>query len=1808
MRHRTVHLRGAFVLLLVGLTFGLVFASGAVAVHDTPQFELEGNILDDPANPAPDWSTRFDASGNSLVGASCAFTADDLSTSTLTDRTVFLGSNKNGDPVPSWEWGTNNNPAKDDLANVYGCTTSNAAGDTVLYAGLERLAPNGASHIDYELFQSSVGLDHAVPCPADIECFFTGARTVGDIIISVDFENGGAVGSVTLRRWNGTDYVVVSSGGLGCNGADTICVFSNGTDIDGGPWPNFDEHGDVITTLPTNAFTEFGLNLTQLLGGAVPCTASAVLKTRSSPSFTSTLMDFAFLGLRTCPVKSGQKFHDLNGNGVKDAGEPGLPGWTIRAYKDTNSNGTLDAAEAAVAPAASAVTDASGNYTMTFPSGRYVVCEVLQAGWAQSFPTASGASCSAGAGLAPRGWAINLVGVVEDTGNDFGNYQQATKTGVKFEDLNANGVKDAGEPGLTGWGITAYVDVNGNGTKDAADTTVAATTTTGSGGTYTLSLAPGKYIVCETQQGGWIQSFPANTACGASAGGWGITLTSGQLDNNNDFGNYRNATKTGVKFEDLNANSVKDAGEGGLPGWTISAIVDTNGNGTLDAGENTVAASNVTDATGTYTLSLKPGKYIVCETQQNNWFQSWPANTLCGANAGGWAITLASGDVDSGNDFGNYRNATKSGQKFRDMNGDGVKDAGDPGVAGFVINAFLDANSNGILDPSETTIAGTATTNASGNYSINLRPGRYIVCEVQQTGWNQTFPANTVCAGKGGWGISLVSGQLDTGNDFGNVKVANANIQITPGTATNEVGSPHVFTGHVNVDAGDGFVNAPAGTLITFSVVSGPGTLTPTSCTTIGTTGSCTVTLNNGVPGVTVVNASTTVTVAGQTLTRSTGDGLTGDSPNATKTWVDANIQISPLTDTNAVGDPHVFTGHVNINTGTGGYVNAPAGTTINFTIVSGPGSLTPASCTTVGTTGSCTVTLNSALPGVTTVRASTDVVVGGLTLHRETGDGKAGDSANAVKTWVDANIQISPLTATNKLGDPHVFTGHVNINTGTGGYVNAPAGTTINFSIVSGPGSLTPTSCTTVGTTGSCTVTLNNPSTPGITTVNASTTVVVGGQTLTRSTGDGKAGDSANATKTWVDANIQISPLTATNALGQPHVFTGHVNINTGTGGYVNAPAGTTINFTILSGPGSLSAPSCTTVGTTGSCSVTLTNTTAAGVTTVRASTTVVVGGVSISRATGDANAGDSANGVKTWVEANIQISPPTATNKIGDPHVLTGHVNVNTGSGFTNAPAGTVINFSIVSGPGSLSAASCTTIGTTGSCTVTLNSSTPGVTTVHASSTLSVSGQTVTVQTNGIGANSGDAVKTWVDANIQISPLTATNQLGDPHVFTGHVNINTGTGGYVNAPAGTVINFTIVSGPGTLSAPSCTTVGTTGSCSVTLTNTTTSGQTTVRASTAVVVGGQTINRATGDANAGDSPNAVKTWIGALSGVKYNDLNGNGIRDAGEPGLPGWTIRAYADTNGNGTLDAGETTIAGSATTGADGSYMINGLSPGNYVVCEVLQPNWVQTAPLNTKCAAITGLAQGGYAVNLTGISQNLNFGNRVIGNLILTKTATPETLLVGQNITYTITVHNAGAFPATQVVMTDPLPTSQVSFVSASSTQGTCTGTGPVTCNIGTMAPDATVTITIVVKANVVGTVENPAHVSGFELETTLIDNDDSATVTVTAPFVPPATCGSLRLSRTRVTVGRRFVVTATLRDTKRHLMAGKLIRVRGAGVWVNARTNAKGVANIAVRARSEGTVRFTAVTGTARCSASVRANAPFLPPLTGRYFIN
>jgi hypothetical protein len=117
------------------------------------------------------------------------------------------------------------------------------------------------------------------------------------------------------------------------------------------------------------------------------------------------------------------------------------------------------------------------------------------------------------------------------------------------------------------------------------------------------------------------------------------------------------------------------------------------------------------------------------------------------------------------------------------------------------------------------------------------------------------------------------------------------------------------------------------------------------------------------------------------------------------------------------------------------------------------------------------------------------------------------------------------------------------------------------------------------------------------------------------------------------------------------------------------------------------------------------------------------------------------------TVVDATIQIAPSTATNDVNGSQLLTGHVNINSGSGYVNAPDGVQIMFSITSGVGSFTTPSaCTTSGGTGSCTVTLTSTVSGTTTVDASTSVSIAGVLVTSSTT---TTNGAAVLTWVLPN---------------------------------------------------------------------------------------------------------------------------------------------------------------------------------------------------------------------------------------------------------------------------------------------------------------------------------------------------------------------------------------------------------------------------------------------------------------------------
>jgi uncharacterized repeat protein (TIGR01451 family) len=149
-------------------------------------------------------------------------------------------------------------------------------------------------------------------------------------------------------------------------------------------------------------------------------------------------------------------------------------------------------------------------------------------------------------------------------------------------------------------------------------------------------------------------------------------------------------------------------------------------------------------------------------------------------------------------------------------------------------------------------------------------------------------------------------------------------------------------------------------------------------------------------------------------------------------------------------------------------------------------------------------------------------------------------------------------------------------------------------------------------------------------------------------------------------------------------------------------------------------------------------------------------------------------------------------------------------------------------------------------------------------------------------------------------------------------------------------------------------------------------------------------------------------------------------------------------------------------------------------------------------------------------------------LVANLSLSKTTTSTTVTTGQTISYTITVTNNGPDSATGVTITDNLP-GNTSFVSATPTQGSCSGSTTVTCSIGTLANGASATVTLQVQASSLGSAVNSASATGNE------SDPDGANATASAVTVVGPTA-NLSLTKTTaattVTVGQSIGYTITV----------------------------------------------------------------------------
>ena len=475
---------------------------------------------------------------------------------------------------------------------------------------------------------------------------------------------------------------------------------------------------------------------------------------------------------------SGTKVNDLNGDGVRQAGEPGMAGWII--YSDQDEDDSFDRG-GAVDPddfIAGTAIDQEARGVKLSALGSGVPGSDVFATLNEDATTGSrlfGNNWSGGSGpVWSEGDAVleaefdlpvsearidavatdfsdtARIEAYDSNGNlvDSSEITLTTATGLGGSRIGvlqvSSGAPDIASIKAFGKGSDGVLldDLKfGEAGEDGEPATV-----TDASGSYTLDELPmGLHRVREVQKSGWALSSPQPD------GEHTVRLapiSRFQHVSGKGFFNFVENSVSGTKFQDLDADGARSSGEPGLGGWTI--YVDLNGNDQLDSSD----PSTTTASDGSYQIDGIPtGTFDVREVSRSGWAQTAP-------NGGEWTVSFAAGSAVSGKDFGNVPESTVSGTKYHDVDRDGTQDStGEPGVGLWEI--YVDLNGNARLDGGEP----RTFTDANGDYEIGgIPPGTSDVREVSQRGWVPTSPSG------GSRTITFTPGSTHSDQDFGNFK------------------------------------------------------------------------------------------------------------------------------------------------------------------------------------------------------------------------------------------------------------------------------------------------------------------------------------------------------------------------------------------------------------------------------------------------------------------------------------------------------------------------------------------------------------------------------------------------------------------------------------------------------------------------------------------------------------------------------------------------------------------------------------------------------------------------------------------------------------------------------------------------------------------------------------------------------------------------------------------------------------------------------------------------------------------------------
>jgi len=511
---------------------------------------------------------------------------------------------------------------------------------------------------------------------------------------------------------------------------------------------------------------------------------------------------------------AGSVYVDTNNNGIRDLGEPGIPGVAVTLSGNTAGNVNV----CTVLPSCTVNTDTNGNYLFAnLPASGATGYSLRQAD-AGNVPSpilsnyADGIDRAGTVNGVPMGIAGNDIinGIVIAIGQvganyDFGERGQSL-SGRVYTDNNNDGVVQTAETGIAN--VTITLSGTTNTGVDVCTIVPSCTVTTNVDGNYSFDNLPaGTYTLTQTQPAGYADgretagnlggtvdnaSFTADPAQNRVIG---IVLGTNQSGTNYNFGE-QTAKIRGSTYVDTNGNGQRDNGEAGIAGVTITLT------GTDNLG-NPVTRTTTTDSSGNYLFDgLRQGTYAVTQTHPTIYTDGIDRAGTAGGVAGNDVVTgiVLGAGVDATNyEFGEQPLALGSiaGRVWFDVNHDRIDNDGVGAGRGNWIVELVRAG----------TVVQTTRTDPNGDYRFTgVTPNTGYEIRFRNPSNNAVFGNPRVEAGNLVAGSAVANGIIANLNVVSGANVVGQNLPLDPnGVVYNSVTREPVTGATVTLNGPAGF-------------------------------------------------------------------------------------------------------------------------------------------------------------------------------------------------------------------------------------------------------------------------------------------------------------------------------------------------------------------------------------------------------------------------------------------------------------------------------------------------------------------------------------------------------------------------------------------------------------------------------------------------------------------------------------------------------------------------------------------------------------------------------------------------------------------------------------------------------------------------------------------------------------------------------------------------------------------------------------------------------------------------------------------